>query len=56
MRYNRKIPIVTFVILGLNVLGLIYEFSVGQNRAIYTYGMYQGALQDGEYQIGRAHV
>ena len=49
MRYNRKLPIVTFIILGLNVVGLLYEFSAGQNRAIYTYGMYQGALQDGEY-------
>lgn len=49
MRYGKKIPIVTVIILGLNVLGLIYEFNVGQNRAIYTYGMYQGALEDGEY-------
>ncbi len=46
---RRKIPIATFIILGLNVFGLIYEFSVGQNRAIYTYGMYEGALQDGQY-------
>lgn len=35
--------------MGFNVAGLIYEFSVGQNRAVYTYGMYEGALQDGEY-------
>ena len=49
MRYNRKLPIVTFVILGLNIVGLLYEFSAGQNQAIYAYGMYQGALQDGEY-------
>ena len=42
-------PIVTFIILGLNLIGLIYEFSVGEDRAIYTYGMYEGALQDGEY-------
>ena len=46
---RRKIPIVTFIILALNVLGMIYEFKVGQSRAIYTYGMYQGALEDGEY-------
>ena len=46
---RKRIPIVTFIILGLNVLGLIYEFSVGQNRAVYRYGMYEGALQDGQY-------
>ena len=46
---RRKMPIVTFIILGLNLIGLIYEFSVGEDRAIYTYGMYEGALQDGEY-------
>ena len=46
---KRKFPVVTFIILALNVLGLIYEFSVGQTRAIYTYGMYEGALQDGQY-------
>ena len=46
---NRKLPIVTTVILVLNLLGLIYEFSEGQNRAIYQYGMYQGALQDGQW-------
>ena len=49
MRRFGKIPMVTAIILGLNVIGLIYEFMVGQTRAIYTYGMYQGALQDGEY-------
>ncbi len=46
---RRRIPIITFIILGLNVLGLLYEFNVGQTRAMYTYGMYEGALQDGEY-------
>jgi len=46
---NRKLPIVTTVILGLNLLGLIYEFSVGQNRAVYQYGMYQGAIQDEQW-------
>ena len=49
MRSNRKLPLVTTVILILNLLGLIYELAVGQNRAIYQYGMYQGALQDGEW-------
>lgn len=46
---NRKLPVVTIVILVLNLLGLIYEFAVGQNRAIYQYGMYQGAIQDGQW-------
>lgn len=46
---RRKIPVVTFIILGLNVLGLLYEFKVGQNTAILKYAMYQGALQDGQY-------
>lgn len=49
MEKNKKLPIVTTVILVLNLLGLIYEFSVGQDRAIYQYGMYQGALQKGEW-------
>ncbi len=49
MSFSRRNPIVTYIILGLNVIGLIYEFSVGQTRAVYTYGMYEGALQDGEY-------
>lgn len=44
---NRKLPVVTTVVLILNLLGLIYEFSVGQNRAVYQFGMYQGALQNG---------
>ena len=46
---KRKTPVITFIILALNVVGLLYEFNFGQNRAIYTYGMYEGALQDGEY-------
>lgn len=46
---KKQLPIVTFIILGLNIAGLLYEFSVGQNRAIYNYGMYQGALQDGGF-------
>lgn len=49
MLRDRKIPVVTTVILALNLLGLIYEFAVGQNRAIYLYGMYQGAIQNGEW-------
>lgn len=49
MRAYRKVPIVTTVILLLNLLGLIYEFSVGELVAIYQFGMYQGALQNGEW-------
>ena len=46
---KQKLPIVTFIILGLNVAGLIYEYSVGERMATITYAMYQGALEDGEY-------
>ena len=49
MNMRGRLPVVTFIILGLNVIGLLYEFITGQARAIYTYGMYEGALQDGEY-------
>ena len=47
---KKAIPIVTFILLGLNVLGLIYEFNVGERLATFKYGMYQGALENGEYQ------
>lgn len=46
---KRRIPLVTFIILGLNILGLIYEFNVGEWVATYKYGMYQGALNNGGY-------
>lgn len=46
---KRRIPIVTLILLGLNVLGLIYEFNVGERIATFKYGMYQGALENGEY-------
>ncbi len=46
---RRRMPVVTLIIVGLNIVGLLYEISAGQTRAIYTYGMYEGALQDGEY-------
>ena len=46
---KRKLPIVTFIILGLNILGLLYQFSVGETVSVYRYGMYEGALQDGEF-------
>lgn len=44
---RRRIPVVTVVIFVLNVIGLIYEYAVGENAAIYRFAMYQGALQDG---------
>ena len=46
---GRRIPFVTIVIVLLNVIGLIYEYSVGENTAIARFGMYQGALQRGEW-------
>ena len=46
---KRKIPVVTLVILALNVIGLVWELSVGERTAMYTFGMYEGALQDGGY-------
>ena len=49
MRSRSRIPFMTILILILNVAGLLYEFSVGETRAMYTYGMYEGAIQDGEY-------
>ena len=48
-RPYRKIPIVTAIIFALNLIGLIYEYAVGENAAIYRFAMYQGALQDGEW-------
>ena len=49
MNRTRSVRLVTFVILALNVIGLIYEYSVGEQMAVLKYGMYQGALEDGEY-------
>ena len=46
---KKKLPIATIIILALNILGLLYEFSVGERLATYTYGMYQGALDGGQY-------
>ena len=48
-RTIRKLPIVSIVILILNIIGLVYEFVVGQNNAIRQFAMYQGAFQDGEW-------
>ena len=46
---KEKLPVATIIIVALNLIGLIYEYSVGEERAIYTYAMYEGALQRGEY-------
>ena len=47
---NRKqIPIISFILLALNVLGFIYEYSEGERLVTLRYGMYQGALDDGEW-------
>jgi len=46
---RRKLPIVTLIIIALNVVGLVYELKVGERWATLKYAMYQGALQDGEY-------
>lgn len=46
---QKKIPIVTVIILVLNILGFLYEMSIGENQAAYSYAMYQGALEDGQY-------
>lgn len=48
MKAKLRIP-VTIVILLLNIAGMIYEYTQGQRLILYRYGMYQGALQDGEY-------
>ncbi len=48
MRY-RKIPLVTTIILALNVICFAIEFFSGSTRFFYSYGMYQGALRNGEW-------
>ena len=60
MKRMGRLPVATLVILGLNLLGLIYEVISGwklgfsrmfslYNPAIYQFFMYQGALQAGEW-------
>ena len=46
---RRKLPVVTIIILVLNIAGLVWEYRIGERRAAILYGMYEGALQDGEY-------
>ncbi len=45
----RKIPIITIIILMLNIVGLLYEYKVGQQLAIILYGMAEGSIQRGAY-------
>ena len=44
---KRRTPVVTFIFLGLNIIGFLYEIRVGQNLAILKYGLFQGALSAG---------
>ncbi len=46
---RRKIPFITITVFLLNVLGMIYEFKVGENVAASEFAMYKGALQEGEW-------
>ena len=46
---RKQLPLVSFILLGLNVLGFIYEYTEGERLITYQYGMYQGALEDGEW-------
>ena len=36
---NRRIPLVTIIIVSLNVLGMAYELKIGEDFAIAKYGM-----------------
>ncbi|MCR5830272.1 MAG: rhomboid family intramembrane serine protease [Lachnospiraceae bacterium] len=47
--FKQKIPFVTVAIVILNIIGLLYELSVGEDAAIYEFAMYEGALRDGEW-------
>ena len=60
MKMMGRLPVATMVILGLNLLGLIYEVVSGwkfgfsrmfslYNPALYQFCMYQGALQEGQW-------
>ena len=45
----RKIPFVTIGIVLLNVLGFVIELSLGEDYMAARFGMYEGALRDGEW-------
>ena len=49
MKSSKRLPIIAFVMIILNTIGLIYEYKVGQYQAISTYGMYEGAIKNGQY-------
>lgn len=46
---RREIPVVTVIILVLNVLVFLYALKIGETRTVYEYAMYQGALENGQY-------
>ena len=46
---NRRIPLVTAIILAMNVICFAIEFFSGSTRILYSYGMYQGAMRSGEW-------
>ena len=46
---KKRFPVVTIIILVLNLLGLIYEYSEGERLVTFRYAMYQGALDNGDY-------
>ncbi len=47
---KKRIPVITFMLIGLNILGFLYEFRIGQNLAVLKYGMFQGALTAGYFE------
>ena len=46
---KKKLPLVTCVLVLLNIVGLLYELAEGETVATLKYGMYEGALRNGEY-------
>ena len=46
---NRRIPFITIIIGLMNLFGMIYGFQVGEDIAASQFGMYQGALENGEW-------
>ncbi len=47
--FKGKVPFVTLGIIALNLLGMLYEISNGIEASTSAFGMYEGALQDGEW-------
>ena len=46
---KRRIPIVAVIILVMNIIGYLIELLFGEGTVTRAYGMYQGALQNGEW-------